>query len=432
MNEITKASDKNVSLLIERAIRSVREDMQNNPYIREAIKVLSVEGYRSAIGAFWNAVVDDLRKKIIFRSVILFNKEINLDKEIKKYEDFQDNVSDDQLIEGAYKIGIIGWEAYKILRHAKESRHIFYGHPNSGEPSLIKVLSVIDDCIKYVLNEEYPTSIIDIEQYVEILKSEDFERNIIAIENALGDIPEIYKKELINRLFTIYIKPDSSSTLISNIEFVSPLLWKVLPKTIKVQVIKRLDQELPKSNASVSGKAFDFVHIVGGSIYLSHYARRCKIEPLVKELKENLDEWEVENLCVRGLKPFSSVIIEECIDDYVLSLTHVFVGYVGGSARFRRTDFYANEAVNHIPTMFQAFNDRMAKAFIKTIQTSTDLKSRIKHPSKIKRLRSLGLIIDEKVSENFEGKEILKLLVDELQEENFFKRIGGTDTNSDF
>ena len=192
MNEITKASNKNVSLLIERAIRSVREDMQNNPYIREAIKVLSVEGYRSAIGAFWNAVVDDLRKKIIFRSVILFNKEINLDKEIKKYEDFQDNVSDDQLIEGAYKIGIIGWEAYKILRHAKESRHIFYGHPNSGEPTLIKVLSVIDDCIKYVLNEEYPTSIIDIEQYVEILKSEDFERNIIAIENALGDIPEIY------------------------------------------------------------------------------------------------------------------------------------------------------------------------------------------------------------------------------------------------
>ena len=425
MNELVAPSDKVIVPLINRAVMKVREDMRDNPYILEAVRVLPVQGYRSAIGAFWNAVVDDLRNKIIFRSISLFNKEVQLGREIKTYEDFQEHVNDDQLIEGAYKIGVIGWEAYRILRHSKESRHIFYGHPKSSEPSLIKVLSVIDDCIKYVLNEEYPTQIIDIDDYVETLKSTDYDRNTIAIENALGDLPETYKNELSNRLFTIYIHPDSSSSLTSNIEFVSPILWQVLPKPIKIQIVRRIDQELSKGNSIVTDKAFDFIHVVGGMIYLSHNARRYKIEPLVKELKEHLDDWDVENKCVRELKQFSSVIVEECIDDYVSAITHTFVGYVGGSARFSRTDFYANAASVHIPEMFQHFNDRMASAFISTIQNSNLLKGRLRSPSKIKRLRSLALIVDEKVSESFEDQKVLSLLVDESKEEEFFKNIKG-------
>ena len=284
---------------------------------------------------------------------------------------------------------------------------------------------MIDDCIKYVLNEEYPAQIIDIDEYIETLKSEEYDRNTVAIENALGDLPETYKNELTNRLFTIYIHPDSSSSLTSNIEFVSPLLWQVLPKPIKVQIVRRLDQEMPKGNSVVTDKAFDFVHVVGGMIYLSHNARRYKIEPLVDKLKDNLDNWDVEDKCVRKLKQFASVIVEECIDSYVSAITHTYVGKIGGSARFARTDFYADSAAIHIPEMFQAFNDRMASAFINTIQESSLLKRRMRSPSKIKRLRSLALIVDEKVSEAFEHKSLLALLVDESQEDEFFKRIKG-------
>jgi hypothetical protein len=423
MNDLVKTSDNDLLPLIERSVLSVREDMRDNPYILEAVRVLPVKGYRSAIGAFWNAVVDDLRNKIIFRSLSLFNKEIKVGREIKSYEDFQNYVNDDQLIEGAYKIGVIGWEAYRVLGHSKESRHIFYGHPKSSEPSLVKVLSVIDDCIKYVLNEEYPTQIIDIDEYIEILKSDNFDRNEVSIENALGDLPETYKNELINRLFSIYIHPDSSSTLTSNIEFVLPLLWQVLPKPIKVQIIRRLDQELPRGNALVTDKAFGFAHVVSGTIYLSHSARKYKIVPLVKELKENLDNWTTENRCVKELKQFSSVIVDECIEDYVWALTHTYVGYIGGSGRYSRTDFYANEAAVHIPVMFQAFNDRMASAFIQTIQNSKLLKNRIRSPSKLKRLRGLAMILDEKVSETFEDHDLLSMLVDESKEEDFFNRI---------
>jgi len=128
-------ADTDFTPLFERALTSVREDLRDNPYIQEALRVLPVRGYRSAIGNFWNAVVDDLRNKVIFRSLSLFNKSVKAHSEVKSYEDFQSFINDDQLIEGAYKIGVIGYEASKILKHAKETRHFFDGHPRSSEPS---------------------------------------------------------------------------------------------------------------------------------------------------------------------------------------------------------------------------------------------------------------------------------------------------------
>ncbi len=424
-DDLPAIRETDITSLIERAVLNVREDMRDDPYIQEALRVLPVKGYRSAIGSFWNAVVNDLRNKIIFRSIELFNKEVNVGRTISSYEDFQNYVNDDQLIEGAYKIGVIGWEAYKILRHSKEARHIFYGHPKSSEPSLVKVLSVIDDCLKYVLNEEYPAKIIDIDEYIETLKSDDFDRNDVAIENAIGDLPETYKNVLINRLFTIYVHPNSSSVLTSNIEFVAPLLWKVLPKAVKIEVVRRVDQEVPKSNATITEKAFGFIRVVSGQIYLSHSSRRYKIAPFVERLKNNLDNWGTEDACVRELIPYAPYIVEECIGEYVWALTHTYVGFVGRSGQYSRTDFYANIAASYIPTMFQAFNDRMASAFVKTIRESDTLKSRIRSPSKIRRLRSLGNIVNEKVSDSFEEHEILEALIDESKEEDFFRMIRG-------
>jgi hypothetical protein len=412
-----------ITPLIERAVANVREDMRDSPYILEALRVLPVQGYRSAIGAFWNAVVDDLRNKIIFRSTDLFNKAVNVGRTVKTYEDFQNYVNDDQLIEGAYKIGVIGWEAYKILSHSKESRHIFSGHPKSSDPSLVKVLSVIDDCIKYVLNAEYPSKIIDIDDYIDVLKLESFDRNTVAIENAIGDLPETYKNELANRFFTIYIHPDSSSNLVSNIEFVAPLLWKVLPKDIKVQVVRRLDQEITKGDAIITDKAFSFIRVVGGEIYLSHTARKYKIEPLVVRLETNLDTWAVETECVRELSGYASYIVEECIDKYVWALTQTYVGSIGSSHHFARTDFYSNGAAIYIPAMFQAFNDRMAGAFVRTLRENDILKRRIRTPSKLRRLRSLGNIVGEKMSESFEDKSVIEALIDETREEEFFTLI---------
>jgi hypothetical protein len=407
--------------LVQHAMSHVREEMQDNPYIEEALRVLTVQGYRSAIGCFWNAVVDDLRNKVIFRSLSLFNKSVSLGREVKSYEDFQNFVTDDVLIDGAYKIGVIDWEAHKVLKHAKDTRHIFDGHPRSSEPSPFKVLAMIEDCTKYVLQVELPAQIIDIDEYITVLGNDDFDRSEVAIENALGDLPDTYKNELINRLFTAYIHPDASSVLRGNTEFISPFLWEVLPKSVKVQVVRRVDREIPKGVSAVVENAFAFVKIVKGNRYLSTLARKYKINPLISKLVAGLDDFDIENQMVRELYPYRSLIPAEVMPQYVSAITQTFVGHVGFSSRFSRTDFYADKAAAFIPQMFETFDDAAAAAFVDGIKENRTLRDRIRNEAKLARLRSLAKIALDRVSDSFADKKFLAALADEEQEELFLK-----------
>jgi hypothetical protein len=385
--------------------------------------VLPVQGYRSAIGCFWNAVVDDLRQKIIFRSVELFNKAINCGRKVETYEDFQNYVNDDQLIEGAYKIGVIGWEASKILKHAKETRHIFDGHPRSSEPSPIKVLSMLDDCVKYVLSVPYPPQIINIDDYIRLMTSEDYDRNDIAIENALSELPDVFKVELANRLFTAYVHPDASSVLRSNIEFASPILWNVLPKDTKIQVVRRLDDEITSGNAVRTAQAFAFVAVVRANRYLSVTARKYRLKPIIKQLAENLDSWAVEDRCVAELEPLAAYVPDDLLIDYVRALTLTYVGQMGGSARYSRTDFYADQAALRIPGMFQKFDDKAAMAFVQAIRGNAVLKRRIIYPAKLNRLRALANIVLERISDDFTERTFIEALVDPSREDDFQRRM---------
>ena len=409
--------------LVNRCLRGVREELADNPYVEETRVVLRAGGYRSAIGAIWNAVVDDLRNKIIHRSLSLFNKTMKISPEIKSYEDFQ-NITDDPLIEGAYRIGVIDREASKILKHAKESRHIFYGHPRSSPPSIYKVLAVVDDCVRYVLSRDYPAEIVDIDEYMTILGGDTFDRNEVGIENALGDLPELYKVELANRLFTTYIHPDSSTVLLSNIEFVLPILWRALDKEVKIQLVRRVDAVIAKGNAAATEQAFSFVRTVRGMRYLSLNAKRYKVTPLVKQLEENLGQWIVENAAVRELAPYAAYIPPDLLPRYVSALTHTFVGHIGSSSQWSRTDFYPNGAVVQIEKMFEAFDDRSAEAFVESARSSDTLRRRVTaHPVKLGRLRMLGKIVLEKASQKFSDRAFLEALLDEDDADEFLKEL---------
>ena len=105
---------------------------------------------------------------------------------------------------------------------------------------------MMEDSIKYVLNEPYPVQIIAIDEYIATMDTAAFDRNEVAAANALSEIPEIYKNELSNRLFTVYVDTQASSVIRSNIELIAPILWKVLPKADKLQIVRRVDQDTHK------------------------------------------------------------------------------------------------------------------------------------------------------------------------------------------
>jgi hypothetical protein len=144
---------------------------------------------------------------------------------------------------------------------------------------------------------------------------------------------------------------------------------------------------------------------------------------LIEQLEKNNDNWAIENECVKMLSRYADIIPPELLHCYVNCLTQIYVGYTGNSLQFARTDFYANGAAYHIPSLFEKFDDSAADAFLSSIRENQLLQSRISNPRKLRRLRLLGNIILNKVSTNYHDKKILEKLNDENGEEKFLKML---------
>ena len=425
--DIVRKEDKDLAIeakqLLEKALTNVREEMRENAYILETVKVLSVRGYRSAIGSYWNAVIDDLREKIMHRSLDLFNKEMTFRREVKTYEDFQDLVTDRDLIEGAYKVGVIGWEAHKLLHHARETRHVFDGHPASSEPSLIKVLDMISDCNKYVLSQDYPPLIIDIDTYMSTMDSQDYDKNEIAVDQAFSDLPSVYKTELINKFYSGYTDESSSTVLRANIEFCAPILWSVLPKEDRHQIGRRLDQDIVSGNWQKTEKGIELLSLVNGLKYVSSSSRSAIFDPAIQNLEQNLDEWAEEGKYIHYLERLGTNIPDELIPRYVAALTLTFVGFRGDTNRSSGTNYYSFTAAPTIRRLFEKFDDKAAQEFVNTIKGNQTLKRRIKYPGQLARLRILANILLDRPKLRSDVREFLEALVDEKKTGEFLRGI---------
>ena len=408
--------------LVSKEIVNVREEVRDCPYLEEALKVLPVKGYRSAIGAYWNAVIDDIRQKIIHRSLDLFNKEVNPKKTIVHYEDFQDYVTDNDLIDGAYKIGVLSWEGRKLMHQCRETRNMFHGHPKSSDPGLLKVLNLISDCNKYVLSQEFPPSIINIETYLTQMDSVDYSRNKIAVDQAFTDLPSIYKTELSNRFLTTYISENISSDLRGNIEFCAPILWSSLTKEDKKQIGKRFDKLIVESDQKKIDRGLSYINLVAGMMYVNKASRRIIIEPVVDELFDSLDDWDKESKLVKEIKPFSRFIPEELLPKFIQAITRTYVGYEGSSGRFSRTNFYSDSAAPTIKEMFQSFDVESIDIFVSIVKEDTKIRRRIKGQGQLDRLRILGNILLENEIASDDSNDFIESLCDEGKTEEFFTK----------
>lgn len=406
---------------LQKELINVRQELFDNKYVNEAHRVLTAGGLRSAIGCYWNAVSDDLRRKVMHRSLDLFNKEMN--KNVKDYEGFQRDVTDNDLIEGAYKIGVLSWEAKKVIHQARETRNIFDGHPDSSDPSLFKVLNMLADCNKYVLSQEYPIPIINVNDYITKMDTDTYDKHELAVEQAFIDLPIVYKTEMANKFFTYYTSDTISTRFRGNIEFSFPILWRVLPKESREQISQRFDRVYLEGDSDINEKGIEMLSLVDGFRYLSTTTRKLIFEPKIKELEDNLDNWNEEAKITRDLFSYGSVIPDTLVSRFVNAITLTYVGYKGISYNHSRTAFYSDGAASRISKMFEKFDNKSAEEFIKTIKNDSTLKSRISHVGQLKRLRTLGDILLNKPEITGEIKLFLELLVDETKTKDFFHEI---------
>jgi hypothetical protein len=335
-------------------------------------------------------------------------------------------VTDKDLIDGAYKIGVLSWEARKLMHQARETRNLFDGHPKSLEPGLLKVLNLISDCNKYILSQEFPPSIIDISTYLQMMDSADFARNHVAVDQAFTDLPAVYKTELSNRLYTTYCSESISTDLRGNIEFCAPILWTSLTKDDKKQIGKRFDKDILDADSNKIERGLGYIKLVGGLMYISSASRKVVIEPLVKALAAALDDWGKEGALARQLQPLARFIPDDLRQSFVQAITRTYVGYKGSSSsysRTSRTNFYSDIAASYIKEMFKSFDLASTDCFVETVKQDSLLRRRIKEKGQLDRLRVLGNILLESEIASDDAEEFLEVLCNRDKTEELFTNV---------
>ena len=255
------------------------------------------------------------------------------------------------------------------------------------------------------------------------MDTDTYDKYELAVEQAFIDLPEVYKKEMCNKLFTYYIGDTISTRFRSNIEFSFPILWKVTPKEIRQQIGQSFDKIYLEGDAMKNDKGVNLFSLIDGLRYLSTTTRKLIYEPQIQHLEDNLDNWEEEAVSVKKLDKFGSVVPDEYIERLVAALTLTYTGYKGSSHKSNRTSFYSDAAAPKISRMFEKFDNKSAEAFVKTIKTNSKLKSRINNVALLNRLRTLGDILLNKPEITGDSKIFLELLVDENRTKDFYSEI---------
>lgn len=71
--------------------------------------------------------------------------------------------------------------------------------------------------------------------------------------------------------------------------------------------------------------------------------------------------------------------------------------------------------------MFGKCDDAAASEFVKVLKTSKILRDRIRNPIKLARVRALGNIVLERISDTFDERDFLEALADENGEDAFLE-----------
>jgi len=266
--------------------------------------------------------------------------------------------------------------------------------------------------------------IINVNDYLSKMDTDTYDKNDLLVEQAFIDLPEIYKTELANKLYTYYSGDSISTRFRANIEFSFPILWRVLPKESRQQIGHRFDREFLEGDSSKNDKSTNLLSLVDGLRYTTSTTRKLIFEPWIKYLEDHLDDWSDEAKAVRVLESYGSLIPDNLIDRFVSAITLTFIGYKGSSFYSSRTSFFSNAAAPRITNMFERFDNNSVSAFINNIRTNSKLKSRIKSPAKLNRLRTLGEILLNKPEIVDKNREFLELLVNGENTMEFYEEIG--------
>lgn len=247
---------------------AIRPECRDELLIEKSKRAFSIQLYDASINYFWNTIVHDLHKKIIFYGIDYFSSAINWQGTRLSNESDLRNVKDYEIINGCHSLGIIGDEAHFFLNQCRELRNNFStAHYPIGELDKLETTNFIKNCVKYVLSFDPPAPGLQIRDLISAMKIEEWDDVDEFKGMIIGQSTQIYAP-ILHNFFSEFIKSDCSANLKHNIRLVAPIIWDMINEDNRTAIAMRYTSLKDRPTKDAASEAFEFMKIVDGIAYV--------------------------------------------------------------------------------------------------------------------------------------------------------------------
>ncbi|MDD4343163.1 MAG: hypothetical protein PHH19_02200 [Eubacteriales bacterium] len=315
----------------------------NSLYLSKFIAAVASGLFDAALNYLWDETINELRNRVAHYDLNYFydNAVTSQDKR-KKLKDESDlvKIDDSELIHGSKEIGLISDLGFKHLDYIRYMRNwASAAHPNQNELTGLQLVSWFETCKNEVISLPLSISTVEIKKLLVNMKG-----NIISEEDAkqiasfFTDLTQDQTNTLVQGLFGIYCRVDSTTQSRENIHMLLPYLWGLVDEQIKNQFGIKYGKFVANNDQKEQDLARSFLEVVKGTSYIPDGLRASEIEIALDNLlsaHRGLNDFYSEPPFARELSRLLGnpvKIPQEVEGKYIATIVEVFLTNGNGVA----------------------------------------------------------------------------------------------------
>lgn len=251
-----------------------------------------------SLNAIWNEVVLDLHKKVVAYGLDIFYDAAIGGKNREFYQTEEDlrSVKDSTLLDTCRKLELISETTSKKLKHMLDMRNdIGISHPTNYTINAYELLGWLTNCIKDVLKDRPTESALQVQAFIQNLRSYTQSldaANLAGITGKINELASHHCGNVLRTMFGIYVAQDTDPQVRKNISLLSVSVWQASNDDFKY----RLGLTLEGYNTNLHKDKYDlgaqFFQVVNGNAFRSNAERAIIVDGLVDTLLEKHHAWD--------------------------------------------------------------------------------------------------------------------------------------------
>lgn len=406
-------------------------------YVSKFFAAVAAGLFDAALNYLWDETIVHLRKRVeTYDLEYFYDIATSADKrkDLKTIEDIS-KLTDDELLRGSLTIELISEAGYRnmdLVRYMRNNASA--AHPNQMNITGIKLISMAEDCLREVISMPIPPAAIAVQKLLENIKNTAMNAGDAQdVSVHFSTMGPVRTQRLVEGLFGIFYKRETSESVRQNIRLLAPTLWPYVDENTRKDF--GLKHAYFSANNHIEEKHFakEFLAVVGGLQYITDQHRALEVATILEELKnahEGLNNFYNEVLPARRLKLIigdAPSVPAGIQNKYISTLIDVFLTNGFGVARSSNhiyleliNGFTPKQAVYAVSLVFdEGISSKLqiklcAEKYFEMIKIvepkiSTQAAKQLIEQIKLKKMQASDIRSDEKL------KQIVKLAVDEMR-----------------